>query len=153
VTDTAKLRLHDAWQQCQKHAHHMSHALTAIEPTLPLTAQALAEMTDETVQDWDQFVLRFTKLQDTIGTRLFPALLEYLQEPYEDRPMLDKLHRLEKLGYLTQVDDWQALRTIRHRFAHDYPEDNALKAAYLNEAVAAVHILNKIMTRIEPALR
>jgi hypothetical protein len=67
--------------------------------------------------------------------------------------MLDKLHRLEKLGYLTQVDDWQALRTIRHRFAHDYPEDNALKAAYLNEAVAAVHILNKIMTRIEPALR
>jgi len=65
LTDIAKTRLHDAWKQCQKHAHHMSHALAAIEPTLPLTAQALASMTDETVQGWDhpafcRFVLKDT---------------------------------------------------------------------------------------------
>ena len=130
----------------------MSHALAAIEPTLPLTAQALASMTDETVQDWDQFILRFTKLQDTMGNRLFPALLDYLQEPYEDRPMLDKLHRLEKLGYLTQADDWQALRTIRNRFAHDYPEDDQLKAAYLNESIASAHTLLRILNRFQPVL-
>src|SRR5574343_668781 len=119
--DTATLRLLDAWQQCQRHEHHLSHALAGIEPTLPLTAAALPLLSDEAVQDWDQFVLRFTKLQDTMGARLFPALLEYLQEPYEDRPMLDKLHRLEKLGYLARVDDWQMLRAIRNRCAHDYP--------------------------------
>ncbi len=121
MNDTVKLRLLEAWQQCQRHEHHLSHALAAIEPTLPLTAQALAGLGDEAVQDWDQFVLRFTKLQDTIGARLFPTLLEFLQEPYEDRPMLDKLNRLEKLGYLARVDEWQTLRTIRNRFAHDYP--------------------------------
>lgn len=150
--DTAKLRLLDAWQQCQRHEHHLLHALRALEPTLPLTATALNTLGDEVVQDWDQFVLRFTKLQDTIGARLFPALLDFLQEPYEDRPMLDKLHRLEKLGYLAQVDDWQTLRAIRNRFAHDYPEDDALKAAYLNEAVAAVQTLQTLLKRIEPVV-
>lgn len=115
-----------------------------------MTSLALRQLNDEAVQDWDQFVLRFTKLQDTMGSRLFPVLLEYLQEPYEDRSMLDKLHRLEKLGYLEQVDDWQILRAIRNRFAHDYPEDDAVKAAYLNEAVASVQILKSILARIAP---
>lgn len=130
----------------------MSHALLAIEPSLPMTAAALATLSDEAVQDWDQFVLRFTKLQDTMGARLFPALLEYLQEPYEDRPMLDKLHRLEKLGYLDQMDDWQLLRVIRNRFTHDYPEDDALKAAYLNEAVGAVRLLQAMLSKVRPVV-
>ncbi|MBS3997217.1 MAG: hypothetical protein KGZ67_07745 [Hydrogenophaga sp.] len=62
----AVLRLRDAWQQCLRHEHHMSHAWSAIEPTLPLTAAALPLLNDEAVQDWDQFVLRFTKRQDTM---------------------------------------------------------------------------------------
>ena len=106
MTHTAQVRLLDAWQQCQRHAHHMAHAKSAIAPTLPLTATALSQLNDEAVQDWDQFVLRFTKLQDTLGARLFPALLEHLQEPFQDRPMIDKLHRLEKKGYLPKLDDW-----------------------------------------------
>lgn len=87
-----------------------------------------------------------------MGARLFPSLLEYLQESYEDRPMLDKLHRLEKLGYVAKVDDWLVLRVIRNRFAHDYPEDDALKAAYLNEAVEAVKILRSLLAKIEPVV-
>ena len=130
----------------------MAHAMSAISPTLPLTANALSQLKDEPVQDWDLFVLRFTKLQDTLGARLFPALLEHLQEPYEDRPMIDKLHRLEKLGYLPKLDDWQSLRVIRNRFAHDYPEDDALKAAYLNEAISAVPLLLALLAGIAPVM-
>lgn len=152
MTHNAQVRLLDAWQQCQRHEHHMGHAMSAISPTLPLTATALSQLNDEAVQDWDQFVLRFTKLQDTLGARLFPALLEHLQEPYEDRPMIDKLHRLEKLGYLPKLDDWQALRVIRNRFAHDYPEDDALKAAYLNEAISAVPLLLALLAGIAPVM-
>lgn len=152
MTHTAEVRLLDAWQQCQRHAHHMAHAMSAIQPTLPLTADALTQLNDEAVWDWDQFVLRFTKLQDTLGARLFPALLEHLQEPYEDRPIIDKLHRLEKLGYLPKLDDWQALRVIRNRFAHDYPEDDALKAAYLNEAISSVPLLLALLAGIAPVM-
>ena len=81
MNDTTQVRLLDAWQQCQRHANHMAHAISAIQPTLPLTANALNQLSDEAVQDWDPFVLRFTKLQDTLGARLFPALL--LLRPFE----------------------------------------------------------------------
>lgn len=64
----------------------------------------------------------------------------------------DKLHRLEKLGYLPKLDDWQALRVIRNRFAHDYPEDDALKAAYLNEAISAVPLMHGLLAGIAPVI-
>ncbi len=147
MTDLAKLRFTQAWQQCERHLHHLCHALAAIRPSLPMSAGKLAALDDESVQDWDQLILRFTKLQDTMGAGLFAAALEVLQEPYEDRPMLDKLNRLEKLGYLGSVEQWQALRAIRNRFAHDYPQDDALKAAYLNEAAEAVSTLADLLAR------
>jgi len=150
VTDLPALRLMDAWQQCERHLHHLNHALAAIGPSLPMSADRLAALDDESVQDWDQLILRFTKLQDTLGARLFSAALDVLQEPFEDRPMLDKLNRLEKLGYLGSVEQWHALRVIRNRFAHDYPQDDALKAAYLNEAAEAVPVLADLLARFEP---
>jgi len=145
-------RLLDAWQQCARHRHHLRHALQAVQRTLPLSAADLQAMDDEAVQDWDQLILRFAKLQDTMGSRLFPAVLEALQEGYEDRPMIDKLHRLEKLGYLGSAEQWHGLRVIRNRFAHDYPEDDALKAAYLNEAAQAVAVLEALLQGFEPLL-
>jgi hypothetical protein len=50
------------------------------------------------------------------------------------------------------LDDWQALRVIRNRFAHDYPEDDALKAAYLNEATSAVPLLLALLAGIAPLI-
>lgn len=144
---SARSKLVDAWDQCQRHLHHLRHALAAVQPALPMTAQRLGAQDDEAVQDWDQLILRLTKLQDTMGSRLFAATLEVLQEPYDDRPMIDRLNRLEKLGYLATVEEWQRLRVIRNRFAHDYPEDDALKAAYLNEAAEAVAALARTLDR------
>jgi hypothetical protein len=150
MKDASRLILEDAWRQCERHLHHMRHALSSLSPALPVTSDSLSCFDDEAVQDWDQFVLRFTKLQDAIGTRLFPAVLNFLQEPYEDRPMLDKLHRLEKLGYLPSIEAWNMLRSIRNHFAHDYPQDDALKAAYLNEAVSAVGQMESLLAHIKP---
>ena len=66
--------------------------------------------------------------------------------------MIDKLHRLEKLGYLPKLDDWQALRVIRNRFAHDYPEDDALMAAYLNETISLAPLLLALLAGIAPVM-
>ena len=107
---------------------------------------------DETVQDWDQFILRFIKLQDTLGARTYAALLDYLQEPSAAMPMLDKLNRLEQLGFLSSTEDWGLLRVLRNQFSHDYPQDNALKASYLNQSIEAVSLLKDAMTRIEKYL-
>lgn len=64
--------------------------------------------------------------------------------------MLDKLHRLEKLGYLPNIESWNTLRSIRNHFAHDYPQDDALKSAYLNEAVSAVPQMESLLAKIKP---
>ncbi len=82
------------------------------------------------------------------GTRLFPSVLLYLQEPYEDRPMLDKLHRLEKLGYLEESEQWQSLRMLRNRFAHEYPDDPDKNAALLMLAIESVPSLVAMLERI-----
>ncbi|MEJ7138165.1 hypothetical protein [Amphibiibacter pelophylacis] len=63
VTALEKLRLEQAWQQCQRHLHHLNHALAAVQAMLPLTGAKLAALDDEAVQDWDQLILtRFTPL-------------------------------------------------------------------------------------------
>ena len=37
--------------------------------------------------------------------------------------MLDKLNRLEKLGYVQNAASWQNNRNTRNKFARDYPDD------------------------------
>jgi hypothetical protein len=142
VKDTiAELRLQQALRECRKHAHYMRYALNALQQHHPLTGARLQSLDAEAVQDLDQFVLRFSKLQDALGGRLFAAVLTCLQEAYEHRPMLDKLHRLEQLGYLEQAADWPWLREIRNQFAHEYPDEPERNARVLNLAIEAADTL------------
>lgn len=116
------LRFVDAWRECQTHLKHARHAVVSLAPHLPLTGTVLGELDLEVIQDIDQLVLRYSKLQDCMGNRLFPALLKILMEPFEDRPMLDKLHRLEKMGVLPSVARWQVCHG-RSEYARDEDGD------------------------------
>jgi hypothetical protein len=147
------LRLQDAWRECERNIYHLCRALTSLNPILPMTGDRFEYLTDAQVQSVDQFILRFTKLQDAIGSRLFSAILYYLQEPYEERPMLDKLNRLEKLGYLQRAEAWQNIRNTRNKFAHDYPDDWEKNAALINLACEAAEDMYNILTGIENKLK
>jgi hypothetical protein len=144
----SSLRLQDAWRECEHNVYHLCRALDSLRPILPMTAEGFEHLSDAQVQTLDQFVLRFTKLQDAMGARVFPAVLEYLQEPYEERPMLDKLNRLEKLGYLESAEAWQNIRNTRNKFAHDYPDDGAKNAALINVACDAAIAMYDMLARI-----
>jgi hypothetical protein len=150
--DIPLLQLQDAWRQCERHIYHLFHAMLSIRTFCPLTDKTYTNLTDEQVQDVDQFILRYTKLQDTMGSRLFPAILGYLNEQFEDRPMLDKLNRLEKLGFIDSVEQWETVRNIRNKFAHDYPDDPNKNAAHLNFALESVSILYVMLTTISTRL-
>jgi len=145
------LRFRDAWQECCTHLIHARHALKSMEAQLPLDGQKLALLDLESIQDVDQLVLRYSKLQDSMGRKLFPALLKILMEPLEDNPMLDKLNRLEKMGILPSVQRWQQLREIRNKFAHDYPEGDEMKAVILNAACAGIEELAEVLDRVGKA--
>ncbi|PXW97060.1 hypothetical protein C7444_105159 [Sphaerotilus hippei] len=69
-----------------------------------------------------------------MGERLTVATLASLAEPYEDWPMRDRLHRLEKLGFI-DTDDWLRWRALRHRLAHEYPGQDDLRFATLLEGI------------------
>lgn len=147
-SSVAVLRLRDAWRQGERHVHHMQHAMRALQPLFPFDEARFAGLTDEQIQDVDQFILRFSKLQDVIGARLFPAILDFLEEPFEARPMLDRLNRLEKLGFLESVERWQYLREVPNRFTHDYPDDPERNAVNLNLAIAAATELLDLMSAL-----
>lgn len=149
----SNLRLQDAWRECERNAYHLQRAVDLLNPILPMTGGRFEHLTDEQIQTLDQFILRFTKLQDATGGRLFPAILEYLQESYEERPMLDKLNRLEKLGYLQNAQEWQDIRSIRNKFAHDYPDDGEKNAALINLAIEAAKNMRHMLAAIEAKLR
>ena len=36
--------------------------------------------------------------------------------------VLDRLDRMEQLGWLTSAEEWGDLRRIRNEFTHEYPE-------------------------------
>ena len=151
--DKPLILLQDAWRECERHIYHLFHAMQSIRAFLPLTEKTYVNLTDEQIQDIDQFILRYTKLQDTMGGRLFPAILNYLNEQFEDRPMLDKLNRLEKLGYIDSVEHWQEIRNIRNKFAHDYPDDPDKNVAHFNVALESVNGLYDILGTINKQLK
>ncbi len=149
----ASLRLQDAWRECERNAYHLQRALGQLRPVLPLSGEQFQTLTDAQIQTLDQFILRFTKLQDAMGGHLFPAILDYLQEPFEERPMLDKLNRLEKLGYIRSADTWGHARSIRNKFAHDYPDDPEKNAALVNLAIETARDLVSALSDLEKRLR
>jgi hypothetical protein len=135
--------------QCEIHERRMSWAQGALQDKLPLTAETLRGLDDATIAILDQFVSRFAKLQDAIGAKLLPVVLELTKEPGDLDAYLDKLNRLEKIGALPSVEEWLELREMRNAFAHDYPEDSELQAATLNRAFAAANRLIEIFHHVK----
>ncbi len=134
--------------QCETHARRMRWAMERYKAKLPLSSEELRKLDDEAIAVLDQFTTRFAKLQDTMGAKLFPAVLELTREPGDFPAYLDKLDRLEKIGALPSADEWLEMREIRNAFAHDYPEDSELQVATLNRAFVAAQRLVEILQQV-----
>lgn len=98
------------------------------------------------------FAYRYTRLQDDMGTRLLPAVLRALGEEIAALPMIDRLSRLEQLGWLPSADEWADLRKIRNEFTHEYPETHEERFERLMLAISsakrAVEILELVGQKI-----
>lgn len=66
----------------------------------------------------DAFVARFSRLQDTIGDKLLPAILKLNLESVGSQ--LDNLFRAEKLGWIDSADQWIELQGLRNSLVHEY---------------------------------
>ena len=114
------LALQQAYVVCLGHEAVLRDALEDLKQR-KLVAADLAALSKEDRRLLDQFAYRYTRLQDDMGARLIPAALRALGEEVAAMPMLDRLNRMEQLGWLPDAEEWAELRRIRNEFAHDYP--------------------------------
>ena len=87
---------------------------------------------DEDAAWLDQFLYRFTKLQDAMGDRVFIDGMLLLDEDFREKPFLDAVNRLEGLGMIPGRQWWQELRELRNQIAHEYPDRRNEQAAAVN---------------------
>ncbi|MGZ8189998.1 MAG: hypothetical protein ACXWTS_02065 [Methylococcaceae bacterium] len=139
---------------CDRHADRLNWAMTQLQAHLPFSEHTLSKLNDVDIAILDQFSTRFGKLQDLMGAKLFPAVLELTKEPGELKAFIDKLYQLEKIGAIESAEDWLLMREARNIFSHDYPDDQELQAALLNKlyemATRLLAVLSGIKAFIKP---
>jgi hypothetical protein len=121
LTEELRDKLTETLAICDLHHQRMMFAWESIEKYFPLTGIILSRISPIELALFDQLIYRFSKLQDSMGSRLFKQLLEALEEDISGIPFIDILYKLEKLNLLDDAKDWVALRQIRNTISHEYP--------------------------------
>ena len=134
--------------ECDKHILRINSAYQKTIAILPLNAEKYTQLNDDEVGYIDQYLFRFAKLQDTIGKRLFKAILSSLEEDIEDMPFIDLLNRLEKLNILDSAEQWLALRKIRNTLSHTYEDDPEEMSLAINALFDKKQSLEKIYQKL-----
>ena len=69
----------------------------------------------------EAYLKRFASLQDYLGAKIFPLLLEIAGISADK--MSEVLYYIEKEEIIDSLDNWIELRVIRNELEHDYPEE------------------------------
>jgi hypothetical protein len=146
------LALQHANTTCRTHREALLEALEDLHQR-NLSAADLERLNKEDRRLLDQFAYRYTRLQDDMGARLMPAALRAMGEEIAAMPVLDRLSRLEQLGWLPSADEWADLRRIRNEFTHDYPETPPERFERLQLAIASAQRASQILEGISQKIR
>jgi hypothetical protein len=145
-----KLRMEKLISECDKHVQRMSYAYTKMALFMPLDPSRYQALSDDEVEHIDQFLFRFSKLQDAMGEKLFVSMLEFLQEENpKSKPFIDTLNRLEQIGLLEDKNTWLELRKLRNNIAHQYEDEPKQASEALNAIYAVKPILESIYQLIK----
>jgi hypothetical protein len=109
------------------------------------------EADNDLAEKVEAFVGRFGRLQDTVGDKLLPLLLDALGE--KSSAVIDNLDRAERLELLKSTDEWMTIRNLRNQMVHEYVEDPVVLTSALQTGHAFVPALisaaNKMIAEIE----
>jgi len=132
LTEELRDKLSETLAICDLHHHRMIFAWESISKYFPLEEMKFSQLTPIELALIDQLIYRFSKLQDSMGSRLFRQLLEALEEDTSGLPFLDILNKLEKLKLLDDSKEWIALRQTRNTISHEYPFFQEVRIEELN---------------------
>jgi phenylalanine-4-hydroxylase len=149
LTKELKDKLKETLAICGIHHQRMKFAYDSIKDYFPLTETNFGQISQLEMALFDQLVYRFSKLQDSMGTRLFKQLLEALEEDFSGLPFIDILNKMEKLNLLENAKDWIKLRQTRNNVAHEYPFYKEVQIEELNILPDEVLRLEQIWKKLE----
>lgn len=117
------------------HADRLHIAIVKTQKLFPISAKTLHTLDTENLAFLDMITNRFGKLQDIIGAKILPLILELLGET-DTASFIDKLNRLEKLNIINSASWWMELREIRNQITHDYPNNYEQLATDFNKLIS-----------------
>jgi len=135
--------------ECDRHLLRIKSASKELENIMPLDKDRYINLSDYNIKALDQFLFRFSKLQDAMGQKLFRAILIYLDEDTEGKPFIDILNMLEKLGLIDSANDWKYLRDDRNELAHNYEDEPEEMSEIINKLFQKRVLLEKIYNKIK----
>lgn len=149
MTDDKKDKLKESVQLCTIHIGRMNFAWEKVKMHFPLDKEKYLLLQPEELSFLDQLIFRFSKLQDSMGGRLFPAILENLGEEVKAMPFIDRLVKLEELKIIPSADEWLLLRETRNIVTHEYPfiTDEVIQG--LNLLSTHYKLIKEILKQVE----
>lgn len=134
------------------HLERIEFATSNIISILPLTLNSYKALDFNTITYLDQILFRYIKLQDLMGKKMFPSVLEALDEDIIDFVMKDILNKLESIGILNALE-WLTARGYRNGIAHEYPGEEQVVVDSINDIINSIPMFLTIITNIMEILR
>jgi hypothetical protein len=137
-------RVAEAIHESILHLDMIDFSLEHILPIIPLDLQSYKKVEKIMITYLDQLLFRYIKLQDLMGKKMFPSLLESLDEDISEFVMKDILNRLEFLKVL-DAEQWLIFRAYRNGLTHEYPGEEQVVVDSINEIVNSIPVLLSII--------
>lgn len=132
TNEIGAIKLDAALKECDTHVARLDRAYTLLGDFFPLSPASLSSLDELRIEHVDQFVFRFSRLQDAMGARLFPSVYILLAGDTGSHPFIDILMALEKFNVIDNAKKWQFFRDLRNNLAHEYPDSVEESSATLN---------------------
>ncbi len=122
LEEDVKLRIQFLDRVVQRECTHLNRTTDRLfeEPFTLEKARTIGN-DDDLSERVEAFVSRFSRLQDTLGDKLIPLILEALGE--HQTAAIDNLDKAERFHWIHSADEWFAIRRLRNQMVHDYMED------------------------------
>lgn len=143
------LKIEKIFQECARHLQRISEAYSDMSTFMPLTATKYENLSKDEVQAIDQYLFRFSKLQDSMGEKLFRVLVGRFEENTDKLSSLDVIKKMEKYAEIDIANEWLDLRNIRNQLAHEYEDDAIEMANSINLIYAKKEVIEGIYLTVK----
>lgn len=156
-------------KECLRHIKWVNYALYNLKIDFPITLEQFeiikreqeqkeidfvnsdndySKLDNSEVEFFDQFVYRYSKLQDKIAQSIIKPICDLLEYNTETVSFIDYLNIAEKNCVIESIEQWNALRTVRNSITHDYEDDIEYQVKIINNVYNACQELLKIFYNI-----